>query len=273
MKPEISAVVLAGRLGSRMNVLTKNCQKSMLGVEGQPILHYIFEGLQSEFGSAKVVIATGYRGEDITKAFGNRYRNIHLEYVHDSRHLEVRKRLLLADGLLEGPFFVMGTDVTIHSSQYSNMVQIFNTAPPNEIYGVISGAIDIKPAPTHALISTEGNKVIEIQTYPPFDYTNPSLLRDMSLWYFDQRTLHLLKEVPSSELNISPVLNEAIKHGVEYMIEKYHDNWYHFATPEDLQVHINFHGIVDAKRNVRFCHSLVGGNPDTIYIINKVIID
>lgn len=241
MKPEISAVILAGGLGGRMGILTKDHQKSMLEVEGQPILHHILEGLQSEFGSAKVVISTGYKGEDIKERYGNRYRNIHLEYVHNPEHLEVRRRLLLADGLLQGPFFVIGSDVIAHSSQYANIAQTFDESP-RDVYGVISGATDIQPAPTHALIFTEGNRVIEIQTYPPFDYTKPSLYRDMSLWYFDQRTLHLLKEAPSSELNISPILNEAIKQGTEYLVEKYYDNWYHFATPEDLRVHINFIG-------------------------------
>lgn len=239
MKPEISAVILAGGLGRRMGILTKDYPKSLLEVEGRPILLYILEGLQSEFGSAKVVISTGHKGEDIKARFGNKYRNIDLEYVHNPAHLEVRKRLLLADGLLQGPFFVMGTDVIAHPSQYSNVVRTFNEST-NDIFGVISGATDISPAPTHALISTEGNRVVEIQTYQPFDYTKPSLLRDMSLWYFDQRTLHLLKEASSTELNISPVLNEVIKHGAEYVVAKYNDYWYHFATLEDLRIHINF---------------------------------
>jgi len=242
MRSEINAVILAGGLGSRMGSLTLDRSKSMLEVEGKPVLSHIFDGLQSEFGSAKVILTTGYQGERIKEEYGERYGNIEINYVHDPSHLEVRRRLLLADGLLDGPFFVIGSDVIVNPDQYKRMAQTYETYSPENIFGVISGAADLQPAPTHALISTEGNKVIEIQTYSLPTILKPSVYRDMSLWYFDQKTLYLLKNAPDSELNISPVLNEAIKHGADYLIEKYYDRWYHFGTPKDLEDHLEFLG-------------------------------
>ncbi len=239
MSSEISAVILAGGLGSRMGRLTDETHKSMLEVDGKPVIGHILDGLQKEFGSARVILTTGHKGEQIRERFGSKYRNIDLEYVHSPDHLEVRKRLLLADGLINGPFFVMGSDVIAHSSQQAHMASTFD-ANSGDIYGVISGGVDLQPAPTHALIFTEGNNVTEIQTYPPFHTDGRTPLRDMSLWYFDQKVMHVLKNAPDMELNISPVLNEGIKHGADYLIERYFDEWYHFGTPEDLQSHINF---------------------------------
>lgn len=240
MKAEINAVILTGGLGTRMGFLAQDRPKSMLEIDGKPILTHIFDGLISEFGSAKVILATGYKGEEIKRTYGTQYRNISINYVHNPQHLEVRRRLLLADGLLDEPFLVIGSDVIIHPSQYTHMAQMFDIYSPNDIFGIISGAADLRPAPTHALIYTDQSRVVEIQTYPPFDTLNPSIYRDTSLWYFDQRTLHLLKKAPPSELNISSVLNEAIKKGAEYLVEKYFDHWYHFASPLDLQTHIQF---------------------------------
>src|SRR3989339_1362800 len=163
MHTEIEGVVLAGGLGSRMKELTSNRQKSMLIVDGKPIMTHILDGLQSEFGSAKIVIATGYNGQMIQEQYGSKYRNINIEYVHDPSHLEVRRRLLLADGLLDGPFFVIGSDVIVNPNQYKCMAQTYEMYSQENIFGVISGAADLQPAPTHALISTEGNRVTEIQ--------------------------------------------------------------------------------------------------------------
>ncbi|KKQ34920.1 MAG: hypothetical protein US51_C0022G0007, partial [Microgenomates group bacterium GW2011_GWA2_37_6] len=238
MKPEISAVILAGGLGSRMGTLTTENHKSLLEVDGKPILHWILDGLQSEFGSARAIIATGYQGEKVRQAFGTNHGNIQIEYVHNPDHLGIRKRLLLTQGMLQGPFFVIGSDVLAHPSQYSNMVRTFEAHFKSN--GVISGAIDLEPAPTHALIYIEGHRVVEIQTHPPFDYKRPFALRDMSLWFFHQKTMHLLKNAPDKESDISPILNEAIKNGAEYLIEQYYDNWYHFGHPEDLHAHLGF---------------------------------
>lgn len=106
--------------------------------------------------------------------------------------------------------------------------------------GVISGATDLEPAPTHALIYTLNEKVTEIQVYPPFNRKNSEPLRDMSLWFLHENTMYLLKNAPREEKNISPVLNLAIQNGAEYIIQKYPNNWYHFATSEDLEQQILF---------------------------------
>ncbi|CAN5291416.1 hypothetical protein BH10PAT2_BH10PAT2_2870 [soil metagenome] len=90
MNPEMNAVILAGGLGSRMGELTHENHKSLLEVDGKPILQWILDGLQSEFGSAKVVIATGYQGEKVKEAFGKSRGNLQIEYVHSPEHLEVR---------------------------------------------------------------------------------------------------------------------------------------------------------------------------------------
>ena len=238
MKPEISAVILAGGLGSRMGMITEEVPKSMLEVEGKPVISHILDGLHLAFGSTRVVIATGYKSEVIRDFYKYQYGSSSIEYVHSSEHLEIRRRLLLTDGLIKGPFFVIGSDVLVDPTHYSSMAHIYDSREV-ETYGVISGATDLTPAPTHAVISADGDSVTGIQTYPPLNLRE-SVLRDMSLWLFDQKTLDLLKQAPITELNISPVLNSAIKQGIRYVVARYNGIWYHFGVPEDLNAELTF---------------------------------
>ncbi len=142
MSPEINAIILAGGRGSRMGELTSDTHKSMLYIEGKPIVAHILDGIQEEFGSANIIIATGYKAESIHEKFGGRYGKLDINYVHNPNSLEIRKRLLLAEGIIKGPFFVIGTDVIVNPNHYSNMVHKHNT-DNKEVYGVISGAVDL----------------------------------------------------------------------------------------------------------------------------------
>ncbi len=236
MIPEVSAIILAGGLGSRMGQITQDLPKSMLQVEGRPIISHILDGLQTQFGQARIIIATGYRNETIRNTYGNQYGQLSIEYQHSPEHLEIRKRLLLADGLIEGPFFVIGSDVLADPTHYLTMAEALDTKD-SEILGIISGAVNLEPAPSHALISAKDDVITAINTNPAsINNRRGDTLRDMSLWLFDQRTLDLLKQAPQAEINISPVLDKAIKGGVKYTVARYFGHWYHFGVPADLNI-------------------------------------
>ena len=96
MGKEVDAVILAGGRGSRMGELTDSTQKCLLPFKEKPILIHILDTIKNAFGSANVVIATGYNGDKIRELIGNGYGKIVVNYVHSSELLETRRRLLLA---------------------------------------------------------------------------------------------------------------------------------------------------------------------------------
>lgn len=233
MSPDISAIILAGGLGSRMGEATRKTPKSMLLVEGRPVLTHILDGLQKEFGHVRVVIATGHRDDVIKGTYGNQYGPMTIEYLHDPRHLEVRRRLLLADGVVSGPFLVIGTDVLVDPKHYLDVATAFDTKDPDTL-GVISGAVDLSPAPTHPLIYHKGGFTTGINYNAKPMANNGNVLRGLNLWQMDQRTLDRLRVAPDSEVNISPVLDQAIRGGARYMVTPYAGEWAHFGSPGDL---------------------------------------
>jgi len=88
----MQAVILAGGRGERMGGLTQDKQKCMLEVDGAPILEHILYGLAETFGKGmRVIIATGYGGEDVRQYFGDNFDGLRLQYVHDNQPLETKK--------------------------------------------------------------------------------------------------------------------------------------------------------------------------------------
>lgn len=63
---DITAVVLAGGLGTRVRELHPNVPKPMIAVAGRPILHWITAWLAAH-GIRHIVYSTGYRGEVIER--------------------------------------------------------------------------------------------------------------------------------------------------------------------------------------------------------------
>jgi UDP-N-acetylglucosamine diphosphorylase / glucose-1-phosphate thymidylyltransferase / UDP-N-acetylgalactosamine diphosphorylase / glucosamine-1-phosphate N-acetyltransferase / galactosamine-1-phosphate N-acetyltransferase len=76
----MTAVVLAGGRGSRLNDVTAARNKCMLRHEGRYILEYSLENaLRAQVDS--IVLLVGYRAESIINEFGNSYRGLPIKYV------------------------------------------------------------------------------------------------------------------------------------------------------------------------------------------------
>jgi len=237
MQKEIEAVVLAGGRGAKMGEITRNQQKCLLPVDEKPILYHILENIQVAFGSAKVVIATGYLGENIKKLIGTKFGNLEIEYVHNPNPLETKNRLLLAESVISHPFLFLAGDVIVHPAQLEKVATNFESDKPTGILGVVSGAIDHKPALSHVLISEKDDRVTELVFPPPAVWGNYHL-REMHVAYYDKGFFKLLCQSPHDILYLSTIISNAIKAGTEFAVVKYSNHWYHFSKQEDLQTNI-----------------------------------
>lgn len=239
MKEQISniqAVILAGGKGQRMGELIQDRQKCMLEVAGTPILQHIFNELKDGFGeNIDVILATGYRGNDIRDYFGDDYEGINITYAHDPKPLETRKRLMLAKDLIVKPFLLLAGDVLTPGSLIRSVSQRFEREKmqkTHHIMGVISGAVDHSPAPSHAILSVN-NGYLEEVIYPP--HTNIKTdLREIPRAIYSLDFLEAAQK--STETFLSNVIKEVVRsQSSKIGVEKYEDQWGHFAQPEDLQ--------------------------------------
>lgn len=79
MRPYREAVVLAGGFGTRLAYVVPDVCKPMAPVAGRPFLRFIMDQLAGA-GFDRVVVADGYRREQIEGFFGSAYRGMAIEY-------------------------------------------------------------------------------------------------------------------------------------------------------------------------------------------------
>lgn len=79
MRPYREAIVLAGGFGTRLAHVVPDVCKPMASVAGRPFLRFIMDQLAAA-GFDRVVVADGYRREQIEGFFGPAYRGTPIEY-------------------------------------------------------------------------------------------------------------------------------------------------------------------------------------------------
>jgi dTDP-glucose pyrophosphorylase len=104
-------VLMAGGLGTRLGMLTKDCPKPLLKVGSKPILEIIVENFISS-GFYRFVISVNYRAEMIMEYFGDGSRwGIEIVYVKERKRLGTAGALSLLPFRPEKPFIVMNADL------------------------------------------------------------------------------------------------------------------------------------------------------------------
>lgn len=91
----ITAVVLAGGLGTRLRSVVPDKPKVLAEVAGRPFLEYLLEKLADE-GIQNVVLCTGFKAEQVEERFGNHFQNLRLSYSREIDPLGTGGALRLA---------------------------------------------------------------------------------------------------------------------------------------------------------------------------------
>jgi len=92
---DISVVVLAGGMGTRLRSRICDRPKVLAEVSGKPFLSFILDQLDSA-GFHDVILATGYMSERIETTFGNEYGSTRLRYSREMEPLGTGGALLMA---------------------------------------------------------------------------------------------------------------------------------------------------------------------------------
>lgn len=109
---ELTTVIMAGGLGSRLAPLTDDCPKPLLPVGGKPILSHILDHLREQ-GIHRYVISVSYLAHMIVDYYADGSRlDCFIDYVHETQRLGTGGPLSLIDPvLLSDPFLCVNGDV------------------------------------------------------------------------------------------------------------------------------------------------------------------
>lgn len=107
---EVTAVILAGGLGTRLRTVIGNSQKVMANVGSKPFLEHILNQV-SEAGISNAVLCTGFMSEQVQDHFGEKYGEINLKYSVEHLLLGTGGALRFAMSQVQSdPFLVMNGD-------------------------------------------------------------------------------------------------------------------------------------------------------------------
>lgn len=109
---ELTAVIMAGGLGSRLSPHTDNCPKPLIELGGKPILTHIIEHLRGQ-GVRRFVLAVNYLSQMIVNQYGDGSAlDVSIDYVHETKRLGTGGALsLIAPEKLSEPFLSMNGDI------------------------------------------------------------------------------------------------------------------------------------------------------------------
>ena len=97
---EITVVILAGGLGTRLRSIVSNRPKVLAEVLGRPFLAYLFDQLDHA-GAREVVLCTGYMAGSVREEIGNSYRSLRIEHSMEDVPLGTGGALRLALPLIK----------------------------------------------------------------------------------------------------------------------------------------------------------------------------
>jgi histidinol-phosphate phosphatase family protein len=104
------AVILCGGLGTRLHPYTLNLPKPMISTNGRPFLVYLIDQLREQ-GIKRIVLLTGYRGEQIEQHFGNGNAfGVEISYSAGPVEWETARRISEARAQLEDRFLLLYSD-------------------------------------------------------------------------------------------------------------------------------------------------------------------
>lgn len=104
------AAILCGGLGKRLRPLTDTVPKPMVDVNGAPFLAHLVQQLVSQ-GVTRLVLMTGYLGDQIRDHFGNGKRyNCDISYSHGPECWSTGRRLVEARSLFDERLFLLYAD-------------------------------------------------------------------------------------------------------------------------------------------------------------------
>jgi dTDP-glucose pyrophosphorylase len=109
---QLTAVIMAGGLGSRLAPLTDNCPKPLLELGGKPILSHIMEHLRDQ-GVTRFILSVNYLSEMIVDYYGDGTAlDVSIEYAHETKRLGTGGALGMIDTeALSDPFLCLNGDL------------------------------------------------------------------------------------------------------------------------------------------------------------------
>jgi len=119
---DITAIILAGGLGTRLRPITETIPKVMVDVDGKPFLEYKLEILK-KCGIKKIILCIGYLGEKVKDYFGDgKNFGLDINYSYEKELLGTAGAIKNAEHLIKTDYFIVTNGDTYLDINFQDMV-------------------------------------------------------------------------------------------------------------------------------------------------------
>jgi NDP-sugar pyrophosphorylase family protein len=100
---DVTALILAGGLGTRLRAAVADRPKCLADINGRPFLSYQLDRLAA-VGISRVCLCTGFLGDQVKKTIGDRYGSLTISYSREGEPLGTGGAIRLAVEQIQTPF-------------------------------------------------------------------------------------------------------------------------------------------------------------------------
>jgi dTDP-glucose pyrophosphorylase/predicted transcriptional regulator len=215
-------IIMAGGKGTRLFPVTENCPKSMLLVDGKPILRHIIENARMA-GFKNIVIAVHHLSEIIENYFGDgESLGVKIEYLKERSPLGTAGALSLLNPKPTKPIIVTNGDL-ITSIDFAKLLDFHLSLDASATMAVT----EYKTQNPYGVVELEGLNIVNYREKP-----TTKVYVNAGVYVLDAKLLDLIgPEIPTD----MPELFEKIKNqGTKVVAFPLHESWHDIGNRQDL---------------------------------------
>lgn len=220
-----TAVILCGGEGTRLRPLTYSIPKSLIPIQGKPILEHIMNLLE-KYEVNNIVLSTGYLREKIKEYVNNSKSALNISIVEETSPLGTGGALkLLTTAQIQSDFIVSNGD----ELKNFNIREMYNIHKENDALATIALAAVDNPS-LYGVVRMDGNRIIEFIEKPK---NPPSNLINAGFYILRPQVLEMIPEGFSmTEKDLFPKIAEMGRlYGFPFK-----GQWFDTGTPDRLEL-------------------------------------
>lgn len=221
-----TAIILAGGKGTRLKPLTDKTPKSLVDLNGQPIIQYNLD-LCRRYGIKNVILSVGHMKDQIIRHYGDGSAlGLNITYVEEKEPLGTAGPLRMLKGKITESFIVMNGD----ELKDINLARLYHAHIENSAKATIALTTVDDPS-AYGVALMDGNRIVRFVEKPKKEDA-PSKLINAGLYILEPEVLNYIPEGYAMwELDVFPKLaKEGTLFGYPFS-----GQWFDTGTMERLQ--------------------------------------
>lgn len=206
----VTAIVLAGGLGTRLRPLTNIIPKPLVTIAGIPLIQRIINTLPSSVD--EVIVAAGYRAADIERYFEERQQRMPVRIVAEEKPLGTAGALWNLRNALDSTFIVLNGDV-VNSLPLASMFEFHRQ---RKALATISLWTVPDPTAFGVVRLVDGSVIAEFREKPKKEEAFSNLINAGTYIMEPEIFGHMTGDNFSLEREVFPLLTGGMLHGFTF---------------------------------------------------------